>query len=174
MSRWIRLALMTTVVGLVGIVGLSAALLNPPGTRTWLVLCALVGTGAAVQAVSSEPRELIAALILAILPVIGLASEGSPAWLGLPFAALLLVAGELTALAWEGPARKLEDGSLQARLREAGSLALFGLGASVVVSAAGHMGLVSGTWAVVIGALGIVGVAQVMFPASGRPRNEVD
>lgn len=163
MKSRIRMAIAVTAVGLVGGVAVTAAMLNAPGTRSWLLVCAVVATGMAVQAVTSEPRDLIPALVLALLPVVGLVSAESPSWLGLPFAALLLLAGELAALTWEDPARMHMDGSLSPRLREAGTLAILGLGFALVLGAFGTVELPGGTWAVSMGSLGLVGVAALVF-----------
>lgn len=105
------------------------------------------------------------ALLFALVPVIGLVSEGSPWWLGPPFAALILLAGELSALTWEDPVRMSEDGSFTTRLREAGVVTALGLGVSIVLGAFGAMGLLGGTWAVLVGSAGLVGVGWAVFPS---------
>lgn len=155
---------MVAVVGLVGGVAMVAAALNPPGTRAWLVVCGILAVSTAVHAVTSDPRDLIPALVLALLPVVGLVSKGSPSWLGPILAGLLLVAGELTALVWEGPVRMSQDGSLVARLREAGMLAVVGLGLAALLDGAAGTGPLHGTWAVLAGSLGLAGVGLIVFP----------
>lgn len=170
MTQRIRMLLALAAVGLVAGVALVAAVLNPPGTRSWLVVCAALAAAMAVQAVSSEPRDLIPALLFALIPVIGLASEGSPWWLGPPFAALLLIAGELSALTWEGPVRMSEDGSFTTRLWEAGIVGGLGLGVAVVLGAFGATSLTGGTWSVLLGSAGLVAVASVVFPRGSDGR----
>ncbi|GMV05882.1 MAG: hypothetical protein AMXMBFR53_21590 [Gemmatimonadota bacterium] len=169
MNPRIRTVLAVATVGSVGGVALVAAALNPPGARSWLLVCAVVATAMAAQAVTSEPRDLIPALVLGLLPVAGLASAGTAAWLAAPFAVLLLLAGELSVLTWEDPARLWEDGSLVVRLREAGILGALGLGVAIVVGALGAVDLPGGTWAVVAGSVGLMGVAALVFslPSDG-------
>jgi hypothetical protein len=115
-----------------------------------------------VTAASSEPRDLVPALLFALVPVAGLASKGSPHWLGLVLAALLLTAGELNALGWEGPARMAADGTLLTRLREIGVVAGLGLGLATLLGLVAGVVLPAGTWVVVVGAVGIVGVACLL------------
>ena len=62
----IRTVLMVATVVLVAGVALVAAALNPPGTRAWLIVCVIVAAAMAVQAVTSEPRDLIPALLFAL------------------------------------------------------------------------------------------------------------
>ncbi|MBW2255670.1 MAG: hypothetical protein JRI25_13860 [Deltaproteobacteria bacterium] len=170
MRTRIRMALAVGTVGLVGGVALAATVLNPPGSRVWMGICGIVAAAFALQAVSSEPRDLVPALLLAFVPVVGLASEGAPSWLGPPLAGLLLLAGELSALTWEGPVRMSEDGFLSTRLQEAGLVAALGLGVAVLLGAIGRIGPLGGTWAVVAGTAGLVGIAFVVFPRpSSRP-----
>lgn len=164
MRARVRIVLMVATVVLVGGVALVAAVLNPHGTRAWLVFCGILAAGTAVQAATSEPRDLVPALLFALVPVVGLVSRGAPSWLGPPFAGLLLLAAELNALTWEGPARMLEDGVLSTRLQEAGLVAAVGLGLAVLLGAIARIGLPGGTWAVAAGSLGLVGVAFVVFP----------
>lgn len=164
MKKRARTVLAVVTVGLIGGLSLTAAALNPPGSRTWLVVCGIVAAALSVQAVSSEPRDLLPAILLALMPVAGLASEGAPSWLGLPFAGLLLVAGELGALTWEGPAAMVEDGSLVPRVREAVIIAVLGVGIAVLLGAVAHTGLLRGTWAVVAASAAIVGVGLIVFP----------
>jgi hypothetical protein len=173
MKEQIRRVLALTTVGLVGGVSLVAASLNPPGTRSWLVVCGLLGAGMAVQAVSSEPRDLIPALLFALVPVVGLVSDGSPWWLGPPLACLILLAGELSVLTWENPAGMADDGSLTSRLREAGLLAVVGLGTAIGLGAFGATGLLGGTRAVLAGSVGLVGVAWAALPRrTSKPQTE--
>jgi hypothetical protein len=164
MKAGIRTVLMIATVGLVSGVALLAAALNPPGTRAWLVCCGVLATGTAVQAVTSEPRDLIPALLFALLPVAGLAPEGAPSWPGVVFAGLLLIAGELSALAWEGPLRASEDGSLQTRLQEAAVMAAAGLGVAALLGVLAGASRLRGTGAVVTGSVGLLGLAFIVFP----------
>ncbi len=135
MRSRVRLALSVGSVGLVGGVALGAAELGPPGSRIWLGICGIVATAFALPAVSSEPRDLVPALSLALVPVVGLNSEGAMWWFGPLFAGLLLLAGEISALTWEGPVRMSEDGFLSTRLQEAGLFAALGLGIAVLLGA---------------------------------------
>lgn len=161
----IRTVLMWATVALVGGVAFAAAALNPPGTRAWLIFCAIMATGLAVQAVTSEPRDLIPALLFSTPAVVGLVSKGSPAWLGPPLACLLLVAAELGSLSWEGPGRMIGDGSFLHRLGEVGFVAVLGLGLAALIHLIARPGIPGGTWAIVVGAVGLVGVALVAFPS---------
>lgn len=163
MRRRVRAGLALATVGIVGGVALTAAALNPAGSRTWLVVCALVAGAMASEAVTSEPRSLIPAIVLALIPVAGLVSEGSPWWLGPPMAALLLLAGEFSALTWEHPARMWEDGSLMARLGESVVVTTLGLAAASVVSGFGSVKALGGTWAVVVASAGVVGLGLLVF-----------
>jgi len=159
----IRTVLMVATVVLIAGVAFVAAALNPPGTRAWLIGCAIIATATAVQAVTSEPRDLIPALLFALPPVVGLVSRGAPAWLGPPLACLLLLAGELGSLSWEGPVRMLEDGVLSTRLGEAGIVVVLGLGLAVLLDTIAGMGIPRGTWTMVVGSLGLVGFAVITF-----------
>ena len=163
----LRFGMAVLAVALVAGVSVSAALLNPPGGRTWLVVCGIAATATAVQALSSEPRDLIPALLLALIPVVGLASQGAPSWLGAPMVCLLLLAGELCALTWEGPAGMAEDGFLAPRLQEVGLLAAVGLGVAALLAVAGLVSAPRGTWAVVVGSLALMGIAGVVFGRGG-------
>jgi hypothetical protein len=168
MRTRIRTALMVATVVLVAGVAFVAAALNPPGTRAWLAVCAILATVTAVQAASSEPQDLIPALLFALTPVVGLVSKGAPSWLGPPFAALLLLAAELNALSWEGPTRMLLDGALTTRLREAGLVAMLGLGLGGLLGAIAGITFHGGTWEVGVGSAGLVGVASIVFPRPVR------
>jgi hypothetical protein len=145
--------------------------MNPMESRGWLLACAVIATGTAIQAVSAEPRDLIPALLFAMIPVAGLVSPGSPSWMGPPLAALILLAGELSVLTWEDPARMAEDGSLVARLREAGVLAVLGTAVAVVVWGFAGIGVPGGNLAVVVGVAGLVGVGWVVFGQAGVSRS---
>lgn len=164
MKTGIRFVLMVATVGLVGGVALVAAASNPPGARAWLVCCAILATGTAIHAVTSEPRDLVPALLFALLPVAGLAPKGAPSWPGAVFACLLLIAGELGALIWEGPNRMAEDGSLYARVQEAALMAAMGLGIAGLLGTVAGASPFGGTWAVVTGSAGLLGVALIVFP----------
>lgn len=159
---------MVATVVLVGGVAFVAAALNPPGTRAWLAVCAIIATVMAVEAVSSEPQDLVPALLFALTPVVGLVSKGAPSWLGPPFAGLLLLAAELNALCWEGPTRLLSDGALTTRLQEAGLLAVLGLGLAGLLGAIAGITFHGGTWEVGVGSAGLVGVASLVFPRGVR------
>lgn len=164
MKTRIRILLALTTVGLVGGIGLIAAVLNPTVSRLWLVACGVMAAALSVEAVSSKPRDLLPAILFALLPVAKLPSAGVPSWLGLAFASLLLVAGELGALVWDGPAGMLEDGSLATRIREAVLMAMLGMGVAVLLDLVARTGLLRGTWAVAAGSAGIAGVGFIAFP----------
>lgn len=169
MRTRIRMALMAATVGVVGGVGLAAALLNPSEPRSYLVVVAIA---AAAQAVSSQPRDLVPALLLALVPVAGLISDGSLSGLGPLLVVMLLLAGEINAWICEGPERMLEDESLLGRAKEAAVLSATGLGVAALLRVAGRPELPGGTWAVLAGAAGIVGIAAIAFPpaSDGSPR----
>jgi hypothetical protein len=169
-----RTGFAVATVALVGGVSMTAAALNPPGAQVWLMLCGFAAAATAVQAVSAEPRELLPALLLALMPVVGLASDGAPSWPGPLFAALLLLAGELSALAWEGRVGMAEGGLLSARLQEAGLVAVAGLGVAAFLGGVARIGLIGGTWAVVVGSAGLMGVGWQVFARAGLPPYEQD
>ena len=161
---------MVAAVGMVAGVALSALVLNPRSPNDYyLGLCVMLASATAVQAVSSQPRDLVPALLFALVPVAGLVSDRSPTWLGPVFAAILLLAGEISAWIWEGPTRMAQDGSLAGRVREAGILAATGLGLAALLGAATGVELLGGTWAVLMGAAGVWGITALAFPrASNR------
>ena len=66
MRARIRLTLAVATVVLVGGVALTAGLLNPPGSRIWMGICGILALAFSVQAVSSERRDLLTALLLAL------------------------------------------------------------------------------------------------------------
>lgn len=165
MTRLPRMALALGTIGLVAATSLAASVMAPPGSRIGLLLFSVMAVAMAVQAVSSEPRDLIPAILLALVPVVALASEGAPGWLvGAPLAVLLLLAGEACALSWEVPAgdRGAMD-FLLPRVVEAVILAALGLAAAVVVGMAGRLSPLSGILAVVIGAGALVILTLMLF-----------
>ena len=95
-----RVLLASASVVAIAAVALLGAWLAPRGARPWLLGAAGLAVIAAVQSAASDPDDLTAALLLSLPSVVGLVGGGAPSWLVGPFGALLLLAGELNALAW--------------------------------------------------------------------------
>ena len=167
MSDAPRVLLSIGSVGAIAGAAGAGALLAPAPLFWWLLLCAFFATVAAFHGVTSNPRDLAAALFLALPPVAALAAEGSPAWLIGPLAALLLLGGELCALAWtcEG-SRPLNDVQRR-RLRASLGLALGAAGAGLAVGVLGGVALPGGTVALVGAAIVAAALARRVFGVAG-------
>ena len=167
MSDAPRVLLSIGAVGAIAAAAFAGAVLAPAPLFWWLLLCAFFATVAAFHGVTSNPRDLAAALFLALPPVAALAAEGSPAWLIGPLAALLLLGGELCALAWtcEG-SRPLNDVQRR-RLRASGGLALMAATAGLLVGLLGRVPLPGGTLVLVGMAVVAAALARRVFRTAG-------
>jgi hypothetical protein len=166
--RW-TLALASLLI--FGGVLVLAVALGPREGRILLLAFSLLAGGAAVQSVTSEARDLIPALVLALPPVMALAAPGSPTWLIGPLAVLLFVAAELNALGWECRGPFPMSFAQRRRLLDSLGLALIAFGGCLAVEAVVAGGVAGGRLAVtaaalVLGALGLV----VFADEGGSPR----
>jgi hypothetical protein len=96
-----RTVVSASSVALFAIVNLSAALLASADATPWLMLCAALAIAAAMQSVAWEPADLLAAITLSLLPLVGLVSDGGSVVLVGVLGVLLLCAAELNVLSWE-------------------------------------------------------------------------
>jgi len=163
-ARWVLASAFLVVF--VGAVALAVAL-GPREARVLLVALGILAVAAAVQSVTSEPRDLIPALVLALPPVIALVADGSPTWLIGPLAVLLFLAGELNTLSWEcrGP---FPMSAVQRRLLlDALALSLLALAGVLVVEAVVTLEVAGGRIAAALAALALGSLGLVMFQGGG-------
>ncbi len=173
-ARWVLAS--ASLALFVGVL-LLAVVHGPREARLLLLAFAALAGGAAVQSLTSEPRDLIPALVLALPPVMALAAPGSPTWLIGPLAVLLLLAGELNALSWDCRGPFPMSAVQRHRLLDTGVLVLLGLVGVLVVEAVVVGGVAGGRIAVALAALALGSLGLVMFqrgdpapPAHGDDR----
>lgn len=147
-------------VAIFGIVVVTTAALGPAAPRPWLVSSGILAVIMAVQSATSDPRELVLAMLFSLPPVFALVADGSPTWLIGPLGVLLLVAGELNALCWDVPRTGPLDAVKRRRLFRAGQLAGLGLVGSLLVVAIASGPSPDGTLT--------VAVASVLLVVLGR------
>lgn len=135
MTMRTRVVLGACSVAIIGIVVITATALGPPAPRPWLVSSGILAVIMAVQSATSDPRELILAMLFSLPPVFALVADGSSAWLIGPLGVLLLLAGELNALRWDAPRTGPLEAVKRRRLFRAGQLAGLGLAGSLLVMA---------------------------------------
>lgn len=146
-------------------VALSLAL-GPQEIRALLTVPGVAAIALSVSSVVAEPRELLAALVLAALPTVGLAHEDASSWMIGPLAVLLLLGGELNAWSWElGGREPIEWGR---RLASVAQLAAMGMGASMAVSVAARAALLSGLAAVGVAAAATAALGWTILPGARR------
>jgi hypothetical protein len=131
MSRPRRL-LAASSVALFAAVAVLAVLAGPAAWRGWLVASAGLALIAALQSVAADPRDLAPALLLTLLPVLGLMADGAPTWLVAPLAVLLLTASELGALSWDCRGAATMTPAARAQLLAIAPLAGIGLLAALL------------------------------------------
>lgn len=166
MRPWPRLILGSCSVAIIAVVAVTAAALGPEAAQPWLLLSAGVAVITAVQGAASDPGDLAPALLFGLPPVIGLLADGSPTWLIGPLAVLLLVAGELNALAWESRGSGPLSTMRRHRLRSVGQLAAVGLVASLLVWMVGQGPAPRGTVAAVVAGVALAALGGVVFRRS--------
>lgn len=155
-------------VGVVAIVAAFALALTPGESNAWVPFLGLLAAAAMIQSVVSEPNDLTAALLLA-LPLAGVVgSQPSTAWLVAPLGALLLLAGELNAVAWDTRGRDPGPGVARSRLGEIGILTGIGLVVAVLVGGAALLPFPTGALGVLLGSAGVAGVGWVVFGSGSR------
>jgi hypothetical protein len=140
-----RLVLAAASVALFAAVAVLAVPAAPTSWRIWLAGSAGLALIAALQSVAADPRDVAAALLLSLPPVLALLAHGSPTWLVGPLAVLLLVASEMGALSWDCQGAVGLTPAARARLLGIAPLAGLGL----------------------LGALLVGIVARVPIPATG-------
>lgn len=179
MSAWPRIVLACFSVAIVAAVVVTAAAFGPEAPRRWLLLCGMLAVVAALQSVTAEDRDLAAALLLSLPPVLALASEGSPTWLIASLGALLLMAGELNALSWECQVPGPMKAGIPRRLLDTAGLAAVGLGGSLAVYFVAQVSTFGGTGAVVLAAVALAALGLLLLPgvasdasATGRPGSD--
>lgn len=150
-------------VGLFAIVNLSAALLALSDATAWLLLCAALAIAVAMQSIAWEPADLLAAMMLSLLPLIGLVSGGGPVMLVGVLAVLLLCAAELNVLSWEMEGAGPVGAGLRRRLVSLGWLALLGVISVLGVLVVARLPFVSGMAAVVVAAGAVVVLGRMVF-----------
>ena len=158
-------------VAAIAVVVLVALPLEPRESRVWLSLIGAVAVGMSISSVIAEPRELLAALVLGAAPVMGLAGNGSTAWLIGPLGVLLLVGAELNAWSWElggGTARERDP---RRRVGAIMQLAVIGLLSAAAVAVAARSAPVGGLVAVTLAAVALAGLGSVILPR-GRGSTE--
>lgn len=150
-------------VAVVLLVVATAAVLGPDGARSWLLVSGGVAVIAAIQAVTSDPADLAPALLFSLPPVIALLADGSPTWLIGPLGALLLLAGELSALSWDLTGTKPMSTLRRQRLRSMGQLTVLALAASLLVTIVGRAPSPRGTVAALLAATALTAFGGVVF-----------
>jgi hypothetical protein len=71
------------------------------GGRLWMLLCAVLAIAAAMQSVAWEPADLLAAMALSLVPLVGLVAAGGSIVLVGVLGVLLLLGAEFNVLSWE-------------------------------------------------------------------------
>jgi hypothetical protein len=163
-ARWVLAAASLALFGGVLILAVS---LGPPEAGFLPLAFAVLAGAAVVQSLTSEPRDLIPALVLALLPVIALAAPASPTWLIGPLAVLLLLAAELNALSWDCRGPFPMSAAQRRRLVDIGVLVLLALGGVLVVEAVVAGGVAGGRIAAGLAALALAGLGLLMFQEGG-------
>jgi hypothetical protein len=158
-----RTVVSATSVALFAIVNLSAALLASADATAWLLLCAALAIAAALQSVAWEPADLLAALMLSLLPLVGLLSGGGSVMLVGVLAVLLLCAAELNVLSWEMEGAGPVGAGLRRRLVSLARLGFLGVVAVLGVLVVARLPFVSGMAAVVVAAGAVVVLGRMVF-----------
>jgi hypothetical protein len=151
-------------VALFAIVNFAAANRGVEDGRSWLLLCAVLATAAALQSIAWEPADLLAALTLSLVPMVGLvAADGSVMLVG-SLAILLLIAAELNVLAWEMDGIGPRGPVLGRRLVSLGRLALLAFAAitaTALVTAAPPA--LAGIVAVIVASAAVILLGPLVF-----------
>lgn len=150
-------------VAIIGIVVVTATALGPGAPRPWLISSGILAVIMAVQSATSDPRELVLAMLFSLPPVFALVADGSPTWLIGPLGVLLLVAGELNALCWDAPRAEPLDAVKRRRLHHTGQLAGLGLAASWLVMAVASGPSPDGTLTVAVASVLLVILGSVVL-----------
>jgi hypothetical protein len=157
------------IVASCGLLALSALIAIPGGTaesRVWMYGVGIALVVFAIQSGISDPSDLAFALVLGAAPLLAMLAGEGATWLIGPLAVLLLLGGELNALAWVHQGREALDDVGRRRLMASLRVAVVALIASLGVSGLGRI-LTSGTGvAYLLGAIGLVGMALVLAPRS--------
>lgn len=163
MKAWTWLVPAAGSVAILAAAGLTAVAVGPSDSRLWLAFCVVFAVATAVQAVASEPRELTAALLFSLPPVISLVAEGSPTWLVGPLGVSLLLAGELNALSWDFRGRGVGGAVPVRRLERVGLLTALAFAAVLTVAAASEISILGGTTAFALAAVALTVLGEVLF-----------
>lgn len=158
-----RTVMSASSVGLFAIVNLSAALLASADATPLLMVCAALAIAAAMQSVAWEPADLLVAIALSLVPLVGLVSGGGSVVLVGVLGVLLLGAAELNVLSWEMEGAGPAGAVLRRRLRYLGRLGFLGVVAVFGVLVVAQMPFVSGMTAVVVAAVAVVVLGRVVF-----------
>jgi hypothetical protein len=155
-------------VALFLVAGVVAVPLGPAGSRFVLLICAILAVLMAVQAAIAEPRDLGWALILGLVPIVALVSDGSPSGLVVPLGVLLFLACELNALRWRVGPPALGRRPTRQQIRGVVRLSVFGtVGAGITLWAAAITPPAT-TMAVALAALALAGAGAAVFGTGWR------
>ena len=149
-----------------------AAGFAPGGPSIALVVMGVFAIAVSITAVVVNPRDLLAATVLALPPVMAAGQEPRSVWIVALLAALLLISAELNAFSWEleGPPAKPE--AVRRRLGGVCGVSVLGLAASALVALAAQQSLLDGTAALAVASVALVGVGVLVFPRGGKPGSE--
>jgi hypothetical protein len=163
MTMQARTVVSSSSVALFAIVNLTAALLASADATPWLMLCAALAIAAAMQSAAWEPADLLAAITLSLLPLVGLVSDGGSVALVGVLGVLLLCAAELNVLSWEMEGAGPVGAGLRRRLVSLVQLAFLGVLAVLGVLVIARLPFVSGMAAVVVAAGAVMVLGRVVF-----------